>query len=134
MMYQCSSLNCPPLPTGLPAQDKYTFCPNNGANGTCYFWNATTANYTNHRQACRNQGGYLASFNTAEEQRLVNRMLTADNYWIGIEPLRNVSTFGGVWVWADGQFIGNLTPSNSDPYRHWWVRLEAVLLQACCTG
>jgi hypothetical protein len=116
----------------LPAQDKYTFCPNNGANGTCYFWNATIAAYSTHKLACQNLGGYLVSFNTAEEQRLVQTQLSGvDNYWIGIEPFRNVSQFGPVFVWTDGQFIGNFTPSNSNPYRHWWVALDRLWTDSC---
>jgi hypothetical protein len=107
------------LPAGLPANDRNNWCPNNGANGTCYFWNETTATYAVQKSACQRMGGYLVSYNTAMEQRLVDAVFAANNYWLGIEPLRNTSVFGTNWVLADGQFLGNMTPSNSNPYRHW---------------
>lgn len=37
-----------------------------------------------------------------------------NNYYMGIEQI-STNTF----VWLDGSFIGNTTPSNSNPYRHW---------------
>jgi hypothetical protein len=64
-------------------------------------------------------GGYLASYNSAAEQRTVERVLAANNYWIGIDLLRNLTVHGSNWVLGDGSFIGDLTPSNADPYKHW---------------
>jgi hypothetical protein len=37
-----------------------------------------------------------------------------NNYYMGIEQIAT-NTF----VWLDGSFIGNTTPSNSSPYKHW---------------
>lgn len=105
---------------GLPANDKFNFCLNSGASGTCYRWNNTIDTYAKHKANCQNLGGYLVSYNTEAEQRSVETAFSgAANYWLGIEPLRNVTLYGGVWVLADGQFLGNLTPSTAGPYRHW---------------
>ena len=38
-----------------------------------------------------------------------------DNYYMGIEQISN-NTF----VMLDGTFLGNMTPSNANPYKHWW--------------
>ncbi len=105
---------------GLPANDKYTFC--NTTLGSCYFYNDTTANYTNHKANCQRMGGYLVSYNSGNEQRIVEAALApATNYYLGIEPLGNTTLFGGTFVMLDGTFLGNTTPSDSNPYRHWWV-------------
>jgi hypothetical protein len=108
--------------TGLPANDLTTFC--NTTLGSCYFYNTTTASYSDHKANCQRMGGYLVSYNTAMEQYLVELALTPiNNYYLGIEPIGNISLNGGTFMWLDGTFIGNTTPSNSNPYRHWWVVL-----------
>jgi hypothetical protein len=51
---------------------------------------------------------------SAAEQREVEFHLpAAANYYIGVEPM------GASWVLSDGTFLGNTTPSNSSPYKHW---------------
>jgi hypothetical protein len=67
-------------------------------------------------------GGYLVSYNSADEQRLVETAFApANNYYLGIEALGNTTIAGGTFVMLDGTFLGNTTPSSSNPYRHWWV-------------
>jgi hypothetical protein len=75
-------------------------------------------------------GGYLVSYNSGDEQRLVEVALApANNYYLGIEPLGNTTIKGGIFVMLDGTFLGNTTPSNSNPYKHWWVLLQSTV---CC--
>ena len=67
----------------------------------------------------------------AEEQRIVEKQLptaTSAGYYLGIEEISN-----GTFVLLDGTFIGNTTPSNSNPYKHWCDPAHAlarVVLQA----
>jgi hypothetical protein len=106
------------LTAGLPANDKFYFC--NTTLGSCYFYNETTANYTNHKASCQAMGGYLVSYNSGNEQSMVEVALApANNYYLGIEPLGNTTIKGGIFVMLDGTFLGNTTPSNSNPYKHW---------------
>jgi hypothetical protein len=49
---------------GLPNNDQKWFCPANGTS--CYWYNSTTAAYSDHRNACKGLGGYVVAFNTGE--------------------------------------------------------------------
>jgi hypothetical protein len=112
-------LTAPPTSAvGLPANDRLTFCST--TLGSCYFYNATSATYAVHKARCQSMGGYLVSYNTAAEQRMVETALsTASNVYMGIEALGNSTLNGGTFVMLDGTFLGNLTPSSSNPYKHW---------------
>ena len=69
-----------------------------------------------HKTACKSLGGYLVSYNTAAEQVVVeNELNVPTDYYLGVEQQ------GSSWMLADGTFLGNTTPSNSSPYKHWWV-------------
>lgn len=124
-MLQQLTLRLLATPAGLPASDKFYYC--NAALGSCYFWNTVTANYTTHRANCQRMGGYLVSYNSGLKQYTVEQALSptdislpANNYYLGIEPLMsNTNLTGGFFVMLDGTFLGNTTPSNSDPYKHW---------------
>jgi hypothetical protein len=60
---------------------------------------------------------------SAAEQLAVETALELPNlYYMGIEQI-SLNTF----VWLDGSFIGNTTPSNSNPYRHWSPQVYAQL-------
>jgi hypothetical protein len=69
-----------------------------------------------------------------EEQALVEAQLVlATNYYMGIEQI-STNTF----VWLDGTFIGNTTPSNSNPYKHWspsvYTQLQTYPTYTCFAG
>jgi hypothetical protein len=55
---------------------------------------------------CRNSG--------AEQSDVESSITMLTDYYMGIEP-QGV----GNWIMLDGTFIGNNTPSNSNPYNHW---------------
>jgi hypothetical protein len=60
----------PPPPTGLtciPADNDRTYCNTNVSNA-CYFYNSTAATYINAKASCAALGGFLAAYNSPEEQ------------------------------------------------------------------
>ena len=95
--------------------DQIWYCPLNG--DSCYYYNTTYATYATHKAACQAQGGYLASYNSGQEQSAVeNRMAYRGNsyYWIGVEP-----TAQGQYVMLDGTPLNSGLPSTLNPYAHW---------------
>jgi hypothetical protein len=51
------------------------------------------------------------------------------DYYIGIER-QGV----GNWIMLDGTFLGNNTPSNSNPYKHWCGMWLPTALERCCSA
>jgi hypothetical protein len=54
---------------GLPNDNDTIYCPGNETS--CYFWFPQTLNNASASAKCEGIGGYLASWNTAAEQLLV---------------------------------------------------------------
>ena len=92
------------------------YCPSYNPT-SCYIFNATGASYASHKAACQAKGGYLVSWNSAAEQNEVEKALglaaLTTNYYMGVERA------GTNWYLLDGTNLGNLTISNSNPYKHW---------------
>jgi hypothetical protein len=80
--------------------------------------NDTAADWASHHAACAALGGYLAAFNSAEEQLDIEVKLglrsQSSDIWLGVHL-----GAGGQWYLADGSLVGNGQPSNADPYAHW---------------
>jgi hypothetical protein len=110
---------------GLPPNNLYWFCPS-GVSSSCYRVNASNANYATHKANCRAVGGDLVSFNSPEEQLLVEQyfvnttnVLAGVHSWIGVE-LGSGSRYR--WFLADGTYVGEGHPYNGGAgamYAHW---------------
>ncbi len=78
---------------GLPPDNDTVICPDGGES--CYFYYHRSLSFEKAKAACRqNPGAFLVSYNSGEEQLLVERYYRATGrlfwyYWIGLDKIGN---------------------------------------------
>jgi hypothetical protein len=114
------------------------FC-SSAASASCYFYDPTSRPYAEAKAGCASRGGYLAAYQSAEEQLQVEAyfletgwlqwQMDPTQWWTTNTAYWTSLVFSGKnWWWPDGITAGTGTPSNADPYAHfsynyqvrWW--------------
>jgi hypothetical protein len=81
-------------PAGLPPDNDTVICPDGGES--CYFYYSRSLTWEKAKVACKtNPGAFLISYNSGEEQLLVESYYRATGrlfwyYWFGLEKVNNV--------------------------------------------
>ncbi len=83
-------------------------------NGNQYYCSLSPATWANANTIAQNNGGYLASINSADENQFLSNMLTIQSAWIGLNDIENEGHF----EWSSGEPVSytNWYPGQPNNY------------------
>ncbi|XP_019132711.2 CD209 antigen-like protein D [Larimichthys crocea] len=85
---------------------KKGLCGNNsegwkGFGCSCYHKSTEMKNWTESRKACQDRGADLVTINNKEEQNFLLELDEHGDFWVGLQSVRNPTSWKHEWEWVD---------------------------------